>query len=463
MLSPCLPDMPPKESVDSQVMKKLLVSLLLATVLLGDAIAQKQPVVTPVTGESWLSHLRRALEQSSMGHTGRLGPATIVLGRLAAENASLQRLELDGGNQAVSLQGADLYRLNCRACHGEFGLGAPPEINSVIGATRATSASLTMARMKDRGLDTSPAQANELANQAKATLLERLHKGGVDMPPFPHLSEPEIRAIFAYLRQLAEIPGAESQQVRVEEQPVRVGEHIVKSTCHVCHNALGVNPSPNELLQGAIPPLSSLTTRVSLVEFERKVRHGAPIMMGTPAEPYRGRMPVFDYLTETEIADAYLYLKLYPPAAWTEPATPPNPPQSASAIAAIVSRPGPRSDPPRSGATEAKSSMLLPAMAQIFVGLLVVGGAVFTLIEVRRSKAPGKHWLDIWAHRFVSLQRAGGPASAHSSARSSRSSKPTPDDAHKQAAWGTRFDRSEYESFESSWLSRRWEKEDGAA
>ena len=124
MLSPCLPDMPPKESVDSQVMKKLLVSLLLATVLLGDATAQK--VVTPVTGESWLSHLHRALEQSSMGHTGRLGPATIVLGRLAAENASLQRLELDGGNQAVSLQGADLYRLNCRACHGEFGLGAPP-------------------------------------------------------------------------------------------------------------------------------------------------------------------------------------------------------------------------------------------------------------------------------------------------------------------------------------------------
>jgi mono/diheme cytochrome c family protein len=444
-------------------MKKLLVSLLIAMVLLGDAIAQKQPVVTPVTGESWLSHLHRALEQSSMGHTGRLGPATIVLGRLAAENASLQRLELDGGNQAMSLQGADLYRLNCRACHGEFGLGAPPEINSVIGATRATSASLTMARMKERGLDTSPAQANEMANQAKATLVERLHKGGVDMPPFPHLGEPEIRAIFAYLRQLAEIPGAESQQVRVEEQPVRVGEHIVKSTCHVCHNAIGVNPTGDELLQGAIPPLSSLTARVSLVEFERKVRHGAPIIMGTPPEPYRGRMPVFDYLTETEIADAYLYLKLYPPAAWSDPGTPPNPPLSASAIAAIVSRPGPRNDPPRGDAAEAKSSVLLPAIAQIFVGLLVVGGAVFTLIEVRRSKAPGKHWLDIWAHRFVSFQHAGGPAPAHSSSRSSGSSNRSPDDAHKQATWGTRFDRSEYESFESSWLSRRWEKEDGAA
>jgi hypothetical protein len=29
--------------------------------------------------------------------------------------------------------------------------------------------------------------------------------------------------------------------------------------------------------------------------------------------PYRGRMPVFDYLTEDEVANAYLYLTLYPP------------------------------------------------------------------------------------------------------------------------------------------------------
>jgi hypothetical protein len=175
-------------------------------------------------------------------------------------------------------------------------------------------------------------------------------------------------------------------------------------------------------------------------------------------------MPVFDYLSETEIADAYLYLKLYPPAAWTDPATAPNPPQPASAIAAIVSKPGPPSGPPRGDAAEANSSILLPVIAQIFVGLLVVGGGVFTLIEVRRSKAPGKHLLDIWAHRVVSLQHAGGPAPAHSTARSLvASSNHSLDDVHKQAAWGARFDRSEYESFESSWLSRRWEKEDGAA
>jgi hypothetical protein len=35
--------------------------------------------------------------------------------------------------------------------------------------------------------------------------------------------------------------------------------------------------------------------------------------MGTPATPYRGRMPVFNYLSHDEAADAYMYLALYPP------------------------------------------------------------------------------------------------------------------------------------------------------
>ena len=443
-------------------MKNLFVSLLMTTALLGQAAAQTQPPVTPMSGESWLSHLHRPLEQTSMGKTGRLGPATMVRGGLSTDqNPTIERLGYETAKQSVMVQGADLYRLNCRGCHGEFGLGAPPEINSVIGATRATSASLTMARMKERGLETSRAQANELANQARGTLLERLHQGGVDMPPFPHLGEAEIRAIFSYLRQLAEIPGAENQQVRVEEARVRIGEHIVKSTCHVCHNALGVNPSPHELLEGAIPPLSSLTTRVTLPEFERKVRHGAAIMMGAPVLPYRGRMPVFDYLSESEVADAYLYLELYPPAAWSDPVAPPNPPQSASVIAANESKPQPPANPPRGNSGEAGASML-PAIAQIFVALMVVGGAVFTLYEVKRSKAPGKNLLDLWTHRVASPRGADGPTPVRSPVRSSSPSNRSRNDAHKQAAWRSRFQRSEYHFFESSWLSRRWEKEDGA-
>jgi hypothetical protein len=71
------------------------------------------------------------------------------------------------------------------------------------------------------------------------------------------------------------------------------------------------------LLRGAIPPLSTLTTRTSLPEFIRKVTYGAPVIMGAPPfsyrDSYRGRMPVFRFLTEDEAADAYLYLTLYPP------------------------------------------------------------------------------------------------------------------------------------------------------
>lgn len=445
-------------------MKKLFVSFMLATTLIGQAAAQKQVTVTPVSGESWLSHLHRALENTSMGKTVHLGPPTIVPTRAIGEqNAErLQSLALGAAKSSVIMQGADLYRFNCQGCHGEFGLGAPPEINSVIEPTRATSAALVMARMKQRGLDTSWSQVNEMANQAKGSLLDRLHKGGTDMPPFSHLSEPEVRAIFSYLRQLAEIPGAEGQQVRVEEPALHVGEHIVKSTCHICHNAAGLNPSPNELMQGTIPPLSTLTTRVSLPEFERKVRHGAPIMMGTPVLPYRGRMPVFDYLSESEVADAYLYLKMFPPSAWTDPVTPPDPPQTASAIAAIVSNHEPPNDPPRGEGQDKKGSSL-PILAEVFAGLLVAGGAFFTVYDVRRTKAKARALQKSGDESLDVVTTQGGPAPVESPAGSSGRTKRVQGDTHKQAAWKSRFRRTEYHLFESSWLSRRWENEDGAA
>ncbi len=35
--------------------------------------------------------------------------------------------------------------------------------------------------------------------------------------------------------------------------------------------------------------------------------------MGTPPALYRGRMPVFTYLTQDEAAAAYFYMMLYPP------------------------------------------------------------------------------------------------------------------------------------------------------
>jgi mono/diheme cytochrome c family protein len=139
------------------------------------------------------------------------------------------------------------------------------------------------------------------------------------MPAFPQLKDSDIRPLLAYLRLLADMPGARNEQSAVKESHVRVGEFIVKSTCHICHGAVGPNPSTQELLEGAIPPLSMLTRRKVQSEFIRKVTQGAPILMGTPPMLYRGRMPVFYYLSEEEVADIYLYLAMYPPS---ESATP---------------------------------------------------------------------------------------------------------------------------------------------
>ena len=134
------------------------------------------------------------------------------------------------------------------------------------------------------------------------------------MPAFPQLKESDIRPLLAYLRLLADMRGAQNEQSAVKESHARVGEFIVKSTCHICHGAVGPNPSTQELLDGAIPPLNMLTTRKVQSEFIRKVTQGAPVLMGTPPMLYRGRMPVFYYLSEEEVADVYLYLAMYPPS-----------------------------------------------------------------------------------------------------------------------------------------------------
>ena len=133
------------------------------------------------------------------------------------------------------------------------------------------------------------------------------------MPSFHYFSEAEIRSLVAYLKQLADVPGAEHEQVAIQESHDRIGELIVKSTCHTCHGATGLNPTSAELFEGAIPPLSVLPMRVNRAQLVRKVTSGAPVVMGTPSSAYRGRMPVFSYLSEDEAADIYKYLTEYPP------------------------------------------------------------------------------------------------------------------------------------------------------
>jgi cytochrome c5 len=296
----------------SIISMKLLVAIFaLVSQLSGQTGGNKEIPVTPARGESWISHLHKRFSDTSMGKTWHSGPAAPRPG----EDSAVWQEKLSSGFEARSMtvHGADVYRLNCRGCHAESGHGAPPEINSVIDPVRSTSVEIIMERMKKVGMDMSRANAAVLAKQANAALLDRFHKGGQDMPPFPQLSETEVRALIAYLRLLAGVPGAEKQQIAITESPARVGEQVVKTTCHICHNAVGPNPNPQQILEGAIPPLSTLTTRTTLSQFVRKVTFGNPITMGAPPEPFRGRMPVFDYLSQDEVANAYLYLTLYPP------------------------------------------------------------------------------------------------------------------------------------------------------
>ena len=91
------------------------------------AAVSAERTVTPVTGPSWLNHLNINFADTSLGRgAGRYGPGPNE--PRPAERGSASRLT---GKPAV-LTRADLYRLNCQACHRAEGTGAPPEIRSLL-------------------------------------------------------------------------------------------------------------------------------------------------------------------------------------------------------------------------------------------------------------------------------------------------------------------------------------------
>lgn len=367
---------------------KTICAVLFSTVLMfGQSSARRDSEITAVTGESWLHHLNRSFGETSMGKTWRLGPATDdPTPRL--HNSVLSDTTASG-SEMETLHGADLYRLNCQGCHGEYGLGAPPEIGSLVDPVRATSVTLVTERMKKTGMELSRRETAELVKQSRSALLKRLHEGGKDMPSFHHLSEAEIRSLVAYLGQLAGVPGAEKGQVAIQERHARVGELIVKSTCHVCHDATGLNPTPAHLFEGAIPPISVLTARVNQAQLVRKVTSGAPVVVGAASSAYRGRMPVFGYLTESEAADVYEFLTEYPPTespsfsqkAQTTRSDATDPPTDFARARATAPQPVPTQLPAPREQTE---SAVLPVGVGLFTAVLLALGCWITLYEFKR-------------------------------------------------------------------------------
>jgi mono/diheme cytochrome c family protein len=232
-----------------------------------------------------------------------------------------------------------------------------------------------------------------MVNQSRLALLKRLHEGGLDMPLFHHLSAGEIRSLVVYLQQLAGVPGAEEAQVAIQESHARVGELIVKSTCHICHSATGVNPTPAELSEGAIPPLSALPERVNEQQLVRKVTSGTPVISGTTLSVLRGRMPVFSYLSENEAADVYEYLIAYPPtelaasdhavqAALLGPA---NPPADYRGERATSPQPTfSQASVPREQYVSVVLPIVLPISVGFFAAALILLGCWITWREFRR-------------------------------------------------------------------------------
>jgi mono/diheme cytochrome c family protein len=210
------------------------------------------------------------------------------------------------------LSGADLYRISCRACHRPNGEGAPPEINSIIGPVQSASTQWLTERMKAMGRPADPAFIRQLTSSTEADLRKRLKTGGHDMPSFDHLSDDEINVLRPFLDLMAGLPAAEGRQRYISEPAARVGELIVKGTCHICHDATGPERAPTAQ-NAVIPPLSSMSHQKTFADFVRKVREGTPIPTGSSGMSSRGRMPVFNYLTEREAAAAYSYLSMFPP------------------------------------------------------------------------------------------------------------------------------------------------------
>lgn len=289
------------------------------------------PAVTPVAGPSVLHRLGLTIEETRMGRNGGPGgppEATRTEPALAEPGAEgparvggmirdyVDRLRRGQDTSApltrpFRLTGADLYRLDCQSCHGPDGAGAPPGIPSYLDAVRGSSPTLIRRRLEARGTPVSDAFVAELAAGGEKDLRDRLRHGGKQMPAFPHLAGAEVDALLHYLKHQAGVPEAAGPDLQVDESVARVGEHLVKGTCHICHDATGPGSGRMMMMRGTIPSLASFAAEKSPDDLVRKVRYGTS--GGMMAMMGGGRMPTFRYLTEEEVVAAYLYLSNDPP------------------------------------------------------------------------------------------------------------------------------------------------------
>jgi mono/diheme cytochrome c family protein len=310
----------------------LLASVVACIALLGCEVpadnqsttpARQLYPVTAVRGISWLKYLGFDTSQTRLGQLGGMAqPPPDAVEREENESSlagALKRylsiFSTSRGrayqflNQSFMLTGHDLYRLNCQSCHAPDGQGAPPEINSLIGPVEGISVAQIQKRMEAKGIPIGADLAGQLASQAEAAILNRLRDGGKKMPPFKHLQGEEVDALLGYLEMLADVPAGKRGGLLVRESTARVGEHLVKGTCHICHDATGPGGGHMAMMSGIIPSLQSFPAAYSLSSIEHQVEYGSSGMMMMMGNS----MPPFPYVTRMEAAASYFYLAEYPP------------------------------------------------------------------------------------------------------------------------------------------------------
>jgi len=309
------------------VLASLLACLPARDATAADAAAPDPSQGVALTGPSILRSLALGIDMSPLGRLGGEGPPgaenPAAFTNTVRKAAGLAGRNDDGALAALRttflVDGATLYRLSCRACHGPTGAGKPPAVGSLIGPSLALSSAHHEEVMRAAGAKVRPDIAEQLAQQADQALRQRLVEGGKKpklpylevMPAFAYLSETEIAALEGYLKRLAKVPGAAPRLPQAPESALRIGEHVVRGTCRVCHDATGSGAGHSLMMAGLVPALVGMPEQMSLEAVVHKVRHGWNALPGVSHQ--LSRMPVYPYLSDEEVVAAYLYLAYRPP------------------------------------------------------------------------------------------------------------------------------------------------------
>ncbi|NOY93714.1 MAG: c-type cytochrome, partial [Deltaproteobacteria bacterium] len=116
----------------------------------------------------------------------------------------------DAGSAAPARVGREVFRMNCQGCHGAGAAGSArgPALTK-MGTALAAGAGDGIVRA-------------------------RLAGGGQEMPPFTHLSRPEVDAVIGFLVELG--GGRARPEARVAPLAgAALGEHLYRSNCAGCH------------------------------------------------------------------------------------------------------------------------------------------------------------------------------------------------------------------------------------